>query len=79
MTSLVIRLSGDTTLEVAKPHYPEQSLSIFITQDQIVKANEKSIIKKIQIDLSREEFETLNRSIPLIEELFQFCKSQDFQ
>ena len=79
MTSVTIRLSEDTSLELSKPHYPEQPLSIFIIQDQIVKGNEKSILKKVQIALSNEEFEVLKRSIPLIDELFQFCKGHDCQ
>ena len=78
MTSVVIYLSSETSLEMAKPLYP-QNFSICITQNASVvgRVDEKTVLEKIQVNLSIKEYEILKQSLQLIDGLVKFCKDQD--
>lgn len=76
MTSVGIYLSSDTSLEVAKPLYP-QDFSICITQHNVKTVNEKTVLEKVHVNLSIKEYEIFKQSMTLIDGLVKFCKDQD--
>ena len=72
---LDIRLSNDTSICVCSPHFSGE-VKVCISKDDIVHGPEKSILRKVQIKLSIDEFEKRMQAIPTINKLLQFCTEQ---